>query len=135
MIPCLKKKMLFNPSNFKKNYNKNIHNQDLKKSLFRSRKIVESRKIAIKSVSDFELLRNYSSEIKNKSISNLYELLINWEKNAKKNGTTVHWAENYEDVNKIIYKIAKKNKVKNVIKSKSMLTEESGLNDYLIKKK
>ena len=27
-----------------------------------------------------------------------------------------------------------KNKVKNVIKSKSMLTEESGLNDYLIKK-
>ena len=88
--------MLFNPSNFKKNYNKNINNPELKKSLFRSRKIVESRKIAIKSVSDFELLRNYSSEIKNKSISNLYELLTNWEKNAKKNGTTVHWAENYE---------------------------------------
>ena len=64
--------MLFNPSNFKKNYNKNINNPELKKSLFRSRKIVESRKIAIKSVSDFELLRNYSSEIKNKSISNLY---------------------------------------------------------------
>ena len=79
--------MLFNPSNFKKNYNKNINNPELKKSLFRSRKIVESRKIAIKSVSDFELLRNYSSEIKNKSISNLYELLTNWEKNAKKNGT------------------------------------------------
>ena len=134
MSQCLKKKMLFNPSNFKKNYNKNINNTELKKSLFRSRKIVDSRKIAIKSVSDFELLRNYSSDIKNISISNLHQLLINWEKNAKKNGTIVHWAENYEDVNKIIYKIAKKNKVKNVIKSKSMLTEESGLNDYLIKK-
>ena len=29
-------------------------------------------------------------------------------KKCQKNGTTVHWAENYEDVNKIIYKMQKK---------------------------
>jgi L-lactate dehydrogenase complex protein LldF len=57
--------------------------------------------------------------------------LERFEKEATRRGVTVHWAETHEDANRIIVDIARANDVKKVIKSKSMVSEESHLNGAL----
>ena len=64
-------------------------------------------------------------------IANLDAYLIEFEKNAIRRGSVVHWAETAEEANAIIVKIAQENNVKAVTKSKSMVSEEVALNDAL----
>ena len=85
-------------------------------------------------VKGWEELRELASEIKAHTLSKLDEYLIQFEIQAKKNRAIVHWAANAEEHNKIVYKILNEHNAKNVVKSKSMLTEECGLNHYLEKK-
>ena len=85
-------------------------------------------------VSGWEKLRNLASEVKAHSLSKLDEYLIQFESQAIKNGAKVHWAANADEHNKIVWEILKKHSAKNIVKSKSMLTEECGLNHFLEKK-
>lgn len=80
---------------------------------------------------EWELLRETASQIKNNVLSNLYDYLVQFEANAQRNGVTVHWAANGEEHNQIVHSILKKHGVTRMVKSKSMLTEECHLNEYL----
>jgi L-lactate dehydrogenase complex protein LldF len=80
---------------------------------------------------EWEPLRNFASGIKAHTLSNLSEYLTEFEKNAQANGVTVHWAADAKEHNQIVHSILAKHKVKQLVKSKSMLTEECHLNDYL----
>ncbi len=82
---------------------------------------------------EWEFLRETASEIKNNVLSNLHDYLLEFEANAEQNGITVHWAADGDEHNKIVHSILKKHGVTQMVKSKSMLTEECHLNDYLIK--
>lgn len=93
----------------------------------------EKRDKAAWQVPDWEMLRETASQIKTNVLSNLYEYLLQFEKNAQENGVTIHWAATPEEHNRIVHSIIKKHGVTNVVKSKSMLTEECHLNDYLMK--
>lgn len=92
----------------------------------------EKRDRAAHQVPEWEQLRELASQIKDHTLSNLDEYLIEFERNALANGVTVHWAADGAEHNDIILKIIRDNKVQHVVKSKSMLTEECHLNDYLI---
>lgn len=85
-------------------------------------------------VSNWEELRETASQIKNNVLSNLKSYLLEFEKNAQQNGITVHWAADAEEHNKIVHEIISKAGIDKVVKSKSMLTEECHLNEYLHKK-
>jgi len=85
-------------------------------------------------VKGWEELRELASGIKAHTLSKLDEYLIRFESQAIKNGAKVHWAADAEEHNKIVFKILNEHNAKNVVKSKSMLTEECGLNHYLEKK-
>lgn len=89
---------------------------------------------AAKTIPEWEELRELASQIKANVLSNLDDYLIEFEKNALTNGVKVHWASNAEEHNQIIYNILKARGVRRMAKSKSMLTEECHLNDFLIKK-
>lgn len=91
----------------------------------------QKRDKAASSVPDWEQLREAASSIKSHTLSNLSNYLIEFEKNATRNGITVHWAADAHEHNEIIYSIIKKNNIRHVVKSKSMLTEECHLNPYL----
>ena len=52
-------------------------------------------------------------------------------KNATARGAVVHWAESAQDVTRIVCDIAREHGVRKVAKSKSMVSEEVGLNDAL----
>ncbi len=82
-------------------------------------------------VPEWEALREMASQIKDNVLSNLHEYLQQFEKNAIANGITVHWADNADEHNRIIYDILHAKGIDQMVKSKSMLTEECGLNDYL----
>jgi L-lactate dehydrogenase complex protein LldF len=61
----------------------------------------------------------------------LDEYLLQFEAKAKANGVQVHWAANADEHNRIVHTILQAHKVRKVVKSKSMLTEECGLNHFL----
>lgn len=91
----------------------------------------EKRDLASKSIPEWEKLRSYASAIKTHTMSKLDFYLEEFEKNAMKKGIIVHWANDAQEHNEIVYEILKKNGVKKVVKSKSMLTEECHLNPFL----
>ena len=65
----------------------------------------EKRDKAAWQLPEWEQLRERASQIKNNVLSSLYEYLIEFERNAKNNGVTVHWAETPEDHNEIVRSI------------------------------
>lgn len=96
--------------------------------------IRSKRDKAAQSVKEWETLRSLASSIKEHTLSNLDEYLIEFENQALKNNVQVHWAANAEEHNQIVYKIIKEEGISGIVKSKSMLTEECHLNKYLEEK-
>jgi len=89
------------------------------------------RDIAVNKLPEWEILRDWASRIKDHTLSNLDHYLKSFEEKAVSNGIIVHWATDAEDHNRIIHKIIADNKIDKIVKSKSMLTEECHLNEYL----
>jgi L-lactate dehydrogenase complex protein LldF len=83
---------------------------------------------------EWEPLREQASSIKAHTLSQLSEYLTEFEKNAMANGAIVHWAADGEEHNRIVESILDQHKAKELVKSKSMLTEECKLNEYLKEK-
>ena len=96
--------------------------------------IRQKRDKAAFQIPEWELLRETASEIKNNVLSNLHDYLLEFETNAKKNGITIHWAADAQEHNEIVHGILSENQVNRMVKSKSMLTEECHLNEYLAQK-
>ena len=93
--------------------------------------IRSKRDKAANNIPEWEELRETASQIKNNVLSNLSEYLTTFEEHAKANGVNVHWAADAKEHNEIVYSILAKHGVTQMIKSKSMLTEECHLNEYL----
>lgn len=85
-------------------------------------------------VPEWEQLREAASQLKLYSNSHLAELLTQFEENATRNGAIVHWAKDAEEYCAIVERLLNEHGAKSLIKSKSMLAEECGLNPYLEEK-
>ena len=70
--------------------------------------------------------------IRAESVERLPELLEEFEKNATAKGAVVLWARDGREANDHILRIAKERNVRLVTKGKSMVTEETALNDVLV---
>ncbi|HWK04916.1 MAG TPA: lactate utilization protein B [Puia sp.] len=93
--------------------------------------IREKRDKAAHGVPEWELLRDTASGIKENVLSRLSEYLLQFEEQAIRNGVKVHWAADAKEHNEIISSILRQHAVNKMVKSKSMLTEECHLNEYL----
>ena len=82
-------------------------------------------------IPEWEQLREYASRIKDHSLSNLDHYLAEFEQNATANGCTVHWARDGKEHNEIVLGLIRQHNISQIVKSKSMLTEECHLNEYL----
>ena len=80
---------------------------------------------------EWEDLREAASQIKKHTATHLADYLERFERNATQNGVTVHWAQDADEYNRIVYDILAAHGVRKVVKSKSMLTEECHLNENL----
>ena len=91
------------------------------------------RQIGMSSFPDIAADESYSRAIRADAIARLPELLEEFEKNAQSSGAKVLWAKDAAEANNIILDIANRGGVSYVMKGKSMITEEIGLNEHLIK--
>ena len=79
----------------------------------------------------WEAMRERAAAIKQSVIENLDFYLDMVDKNVRRNGGRVYFADDAEQANRIVLDIAARNNVKTVIKSKSMVSEEMGVNHVL----
>lgn len=91
----------------------------------------EKRDKAARQITEWEELRSLASQIKENVLGNLHNYLVQFEKEAMANGVHVHWAATAKDHNEIVHNIIQDKGVTRIVKSKSMLTEECHLNEYL----
>ncbi len=80
---------------------------------------------------EWEALRDAGAALKAHAMSRLGDLLEEFERNATAHGVTVHWARDAAEHNAIVLGILRSSGARRVAKSKSMLTEECGLNPHL----
>ena len=91
----------------------------------------EKRDKMARTVPEWEDLRRMSSEIKRHTLSHLGHYLEEFERNATANGMAVHWAADADEMNATVWRLVQEHGGRNLIKSKSMLSEECGLTPYL----
>jgi L-lactate dehydrogenase complex protein LldF len=89
------------------------------------------RLIAVGELSDWEELREAGSQIKAQVMARLPEYLEQLEANVVARGGQVHWARDSGEANRIVADLIRATGSPEVIKVKSMATEEIELNDYL----
>jgi L-lactate dehydrogenase complex protein LldF len=86
---------------------------------------------ALSSVPDLEALRDHAAAIKAHVLDHLDRYLEEFEARARERGAEVHWAEDAASHNRIVADLLAARGATRVVKSKSMLTEECGLNPAL----
>ena len=94
-------------------------------------RFVEGRTAVISEIHDLQETRDAAAMIRDRALDNLDYWLLHFEAQATRRGAVVHWAETAEDVNRIVAGIAELHGVKTATKSKSMVSEECGLNEAL----
>jgi L-lactate dehydrogenase complex protein LldF len=85
-------------------------------------------------IPEWEELRSLASAIKEHTLTHLSDYLEAFERNATRNGVTVHWAKDAAEHNRIVHEILSAHGATRLVKSKSMLTEECEMRPYLEKR-
>ena len=89
------------------------------------------RDAAVDQFGHFEDLRQHVKQVKQHSLKHLGYYLNQFEQAALQNGNHVHFAEDGDQLNSIVLDICQQHSARRIAKGKSMVTEETGLNDYL----
>src|SRR3954447_19606334 len=89
------------------------------------------RERAVAELPDWEALRDAGEAIKASTMARLPELLEAFEARVVEAGGVVHWARDGAEANAIVASIARQAGTDEVIKVKSLATDEIGLNEAL----
>jgi L-lactate dehydrogenase complex protein LldF len=95
-------------------------------SLFGKRRLEAAR-----GLENWEELRTQGRAIKDEVLQRLDFYLETFAANAEQRGAVVHWARDAAEANRIICDLAGERNARTIVKSKSMTTEETHLNDAL----
>lgn len=117
-----------------KNYIKQALKDDLlRAAVFKATKTaVNKRQERVEETPYWKLLRRRGHAYKKEVIDNLGKYIELFEKNCQENNIQVHWAADAAEAREIILRLAEEKNVGKIVKSKSLTTEEIGLNEVLI---
>ncbi len=93
--------------------------------------ITGKRDALVAEVDNWEDFRQHAADIRDHVLANLDYYIREFATNAEKNGAQVHFAPTDEDALECILDIFEQTGAKTCVKSKSMMTEEIGLNPFL----
>jgi len=117
---------------FKRVASRKLADPKLQKALGNAKgKLVVTRARSILELDNYEEIREASARVRDFGLQNMDVLLEEWERRAVAAGTIVHWVESGREVNAKVIEIARRHNVRKIIKSKSMLGEETNLNHEL----
>ena len=121
-----------NPKTFPKAAHDAVSDTQLRRNMgHATRTIREKRQRAVDELPDWDALRDAGRAIKNRVQRHLPHYLTQLEESVVRAGGHVHWAETAAEANALVLQIAQKHGAKEVIKVKSITTDEIGLNDAL----
>lgn len=111
---------------------KTLRNTQMRANLSKATTTIRNKRgMRVEETPDWEQLRADASRIKHYTMSHLPELLEQMERNVIARGGIVHWARNGDEANQIVHKILLDKQVDEVVKVKSMVSQEINLNKYL----
>jgi L-lactate dehydrogenase complex protein LldF len=117
---------------FAENAKAALADEQLRGALRRATSLFGKKRLeAAKSLDNWEELRTSARAIKDEVLLHLDRYLETFVANAEKRGAVVHWANDSAEANAIICKLGRDRGARTVVKSKSMTTEETHLNDAL----
>ncbi|MGI9643199.1 MAG: LutB/LldF family L-lactate oxidation iron-sulfur protein [Acidimicrobiia bacterium] len=109
-----------------------LDDPQLRRNLGRAtRTIRDKRAQVVDEVDDWQALRDAGAALKESTMAQLPELLEQLESNVIAQGGTVHWARDANEANAIVAGLVKAHGETDVIKVKSMATQEIALNEAL----
>jgi L-lactate dehydrogenase complex protein LldF len=89
------------------------------------------RQAGLATLENADAARDAARAARLRAIAHLAEHLEQFEAKLLANGAQVHWADTPEDANRVITGIAEATRTRHVVKSKSMVSEETHLNQAL----
>jgi L-lactate dehydrogenase complex protein LldF len=96
-----------------------------------TRTIRNKRAQVVGEVVAWEALREAGRQLKTHTMANLERYLVELEENVTARGGVVHWARDAAEANEIVTDLIKATGADEVVKVKSMATQEIGLNEHL----
>ncbi|MFI6874686.1 LutB/LldF family L-lactate oxidation iron-sulfur protein [Streptomyces sp. NPDC050400] len=109
-----------------------LRNGQLRGNLHKATHSIRAKRLSVTAeLPDWEQLRDAGSAIKTATMNRLPELLEQLERKVTEHGGTVHWARDGVEANEIVTRLVKETGSDEVIKVKSMATQEIGLNEHL----
>ncbi|MDN4517172.1 LutB/LldF family L-lactate oxidation iron-sulfur protein [Mycolicibacterium austroafricanum] len=104
----------------------------MRRNVGHATKTIRTKRLtAVAECADWEQLREAGSALKTEVMARLPELLEELERNVTARGGTVHWARDADEANRIITDLVRATGSDEVVKVKSMATQEIGLNEHL----
>jgi L-lactate dehydrogenase complex protein LldF len=109
-----------------------LTNAQLRRNLGKATTTIRAKRLrAVGELPDWEALRDAGAAIKARAMATLPEQLERLEASVERVGGTVHWARDGAEANAIVARIALSHGAREVVKVKSIATDEIGLNDAL----
>jgi L-lactate dehydrogenase complex protein LldF len=109
-----------------------LQNAQLRRNLGKATTTIRAKRLrAIGELPDWEALRDAGAAIKARAMATLPEQLERLEASVARAGGVVHWARDGAEANAIVASIAESHGAREVIKVKSIATDEIALNDAL----
>lgn len=117
---------------FEKSAKTSLANNQLRRNLGKATQTIRGKRtVAVGEMPDWEELREAGRALKERTLRHLDEYLLRLEKSVTRAGGHVHWACDADEANRIIAGIAKSHDAKEVVKVKSIATDETKLNEHL----
>ncbi len=121
-----------NLESFPENARRALNDSQLRGALRHATGVIDERRgQAVERVACWQELRERAKTLKAATLERLDHWLELFERNAIARGTQVHWARDAAEANAIVARLAADAGARTLVKSKSMTTEEIGLNQHL----
>ncbi len=109
-----------------------LANSQLRRNLGKATTTIrQKRAAAVGEMPDWEELREAGRALKERVMRHLDEYLLQLEESVTRAGGKVHWARDAREANRIVASIARGHAAREVVKVKSIATDETKLNEYL----
>ncbi len=109
-----------------------LANTQMRRNVGHATRTIRARRLAaVSECPDWEQLRAAGEALKRDVLARLPELLEQLERNVIARGGVVHWARDATEANRIVTDLVHATGADEVVKVKSMATQEIGLNEHL----
>ncbi|MEG9480686.1 LutB/LldF family L-lactate oxidation iron-sulfur protein [Mannheimia indoligenes] len=117
---------------FKQRVEQQVNNEVVRKALVKAQETIgANRQRMVDELGNWEEWRDDAKAIRNHVLANLDAYLYQLSEKVTQNGGHVFFAETAEEATNYIKNVAKAKNAKKIVKSKSMVTEEIGMNHVL----